>query len=96
MMENRMDAERLVNDIYAYVDVGILIRKKEDPKDGMVRRYIDQICFFYRKKEDNRIVLAAKEGRLCSGNLPEEIMERFKREGIRNPMECWAVESLLE
>ena len=95
MMENRMDAERLVNDIYSYVDVGILLRKKENPTDGKVRRYIDQICFFYRKNEDNRIVLAAKGGKLCPGALPEEIMERFKREGIKEPFECGVVENML-
>jgi pilus assembly protein CpaF len=88
MMESRVDAERLVNDIYSYVDVGVLLRKKEDKNHGKMHRYIDQVCFFYRKGEDNRIVLAAKEGRLETAPLPEEIMERFHREGIANPMEC--------
>lgn len=88
MMENRLDAERLVNDIYSFVDVGILIRKKENPKDGKVRRYIDQICFFYRKKEDNRVALAAANGTLLNGNLPDEILERFHREGILEPFVC--------
>ena len=83
-----MDAERLVNDIYSYVDVGILLRKKENLKDGTIRRYIDQICFFYRKKMDNRIALIAKDGVLQQAALPEEIVDRFYREGIMQPMEC--------
>jgi component of type IV pilus len=88
MMEHQMDAERLVNDIYSYVDVGILLRKKENLKDGTIRRYIDQICFFYRKKMDNRIALIAKDGVLQQAALPEEIVDRFYREGIMQPMEC--------
>lgn len=95
MMENRLDAERLVNDIYSYVDVGILLRKKEDIRDGKMRRYIDQICFFYRKGEDNRIALIAKGGKIQHATLPEEITERFRREGIENPMECKMIEKML-
>lgn len=95
MMEHQLDAERLVNDIYSYVDVGILIRKKENPRDGMTRRYIDQICFFYRKGEDNRIALIAKDGKLQEAALPEEIVERFHREGIAEPMECRMIQGML-
>lgn len=96
MMENRLDAERLVNDIYSFVDVGILIRKKENLLSGKVRRYIDQICFFYRKKEDNRIVLVAQDGILQQGILPEEILDRFRREGIFEPLSCGVIDALLE
>lgn len=96
MMEHRLDAERLVNDIYSYVDVGILLRKKENPKDGSMKRYIDQVCFYYRKGEDNRIALIAKDGRLQQAVWPEEIEERFKREGIRKPLECRMIRRMLE
>lgn len=94
MMENRLDAQRLVNDIYAFVDVGILLRKKENPRDGRMHRYIDQICFFYRKGEDNRIALIARDGRLQKADLPEEVMERFRREGITEPLECSMIEQM--
>lgn len=94
MMENRLDAQRLVNDIYAFVDVGILLRKKENPRDGRMHRYIDQICFFYRKGEDNRIALIARDGRLQKADLPEEVMERFRREGITKPLECSMIEQM--
>lgn len=95
MMEHRLDAQRLVNDIYSYVDVGILLRKKENPKDGICKRYIDQICFFYRKGEDNRIALIARDGKLQRAALPEEILERFWREKITNPMECAMVRRMV-
>lgn len=96
MMENRMDAERLVNDIYSYVDVGILLRKKESLKDGKMRRYIDQICFFYRKGEDNRIALVARGGRLQKAALPQEVAERFYREKIKDPFVCRQIGQMLQ
>ena len=45
MLESRVDAERMENDIYQALDVGILIRKRRN-EDGVVYRYIDQVCFF--------------------------------------------------
>ena len=48
MLESRVDAERMENDIYQALDVGILIRKRRN-EDGVVYRYIDQVCFFYRE-----------------------------------------------
>lgn len=95
MMENRMDAERLVNDIYSYVDVGVLLRKKESVKDKKMRRCIDQICFFYRKGEDNRIALIARGGQLQKAVLPEEVLEHFRREKIMEPFSCRKVEEML-
>lgn len=44
MLESRVDAERMENDIYQALDVGILIRKRRN-EDGVVYRYIDQVCF---------------------------------------------------
>lgn len=78
MMENRLDAGRLVNDIYSYVDVGVLLRRKESVRDGKIRRYIDQICFFTRKRGITGLPLLQKgEGcrahpspRRCWSGLP--------------------------
>lgn len=48
MLETRVDADRLENDIYQAMDVGVLIRKKKNGA-GQVYRYIDQVCFFDRE-----------------------------------------------
>ena len=37
MLESRVDAERMENDIYQALDVGILIRKRRN-EDGVVYR----------------------------------------------------------
>ena len=54
MLESRVDAERMENDIYQALDVGILIRKRRN-EDGVVYRYIDQVCFFYRENYTSQI-----------------------------------------
>lgn len=95
MMENRMDAERLVNDIYSYVDVGILLRKKQSLKDGKTRRYIDQVCLFYQKEGDNRIALIARGGKLQKAALPQEVLERFARAKIEDPFVCNKIGQIL-
>ena len=50
MAGNRRDARRFENDIYSFLDVGVLLscREVREP-DGTVaiRRYIDQICFLF-------------------------------------------------
>lgn len=48
MLETRVDADRLENDIYQAMDVGVLIRKKKNGA-GQVYRYIDQVCFLTEK-----------------------------------------------
>ncbi|SFG15601.1 pilus assembly protein CpaF [Lachnospiraceae bacterium C7] len=81
MLENRMDADRMENDIYQALDVGILIRKKQR-EDGEMYRYIDQICFFIRENGENKIEMVVKNGQLLLDKLPKQVEERMKRAGI--------------
>ena len=84
MMDNRVDADRLENDIYQAVDVAILIRKKAR-EDHSSYRYIDQVCFFLRENKQNEVCLIVKNGELQRDSLPEPLLARFQRAGIRNP-----------
>lgn len=78
MLANRTDADRMENDIYMFIDVGILIRRKQ-MGDGKVRRYIDQVCFFYREDGKNLIFPVVLSGKLQSRNLPKAVLEKFER-----------------
>jgi pilus assembly protein CpaF len=78
MLESRMDADRMENDIYMFIDVGILIRKKQ-MEDGKVRRYIDQVCFFYREDVKNTIFTVVLSGKLVGKNLPGPVLQKFER-----------------
>ena len=78
MLESRMDADRMENDIYMFIDVGILIRKKQ-MEDGKVRRYIDQVCFFYREDGKNMTFPVVLNGKLIDKNFPKPMIEKFER-----------------
>lgn len=78
MLASRTDADRMENDIYMFIDVGILIRKKQ-MEDGKVRRYIDQVCFFYREDGKNMTFPVVLNGDLQSKSLPKPVWEKFNR-----------------
>ena len=78
MLESRIDADRLENDIYQALDIAILIRKKKK-EDGTIYRYIDQVCFFLREQEKNHIVMVVSNGNLLCHSLPNGILQRFER-----------------
>ena len=84
MLESRIDADRLENDIYQALDIAILIRKKKK-EDGTIYRYIDQVCFFLREQGKNQIVMVVSNGNLLCNSLPNGILQRFEREGIKQP-----------
>ena len=84
MLESRIDADRLENDIYQALDIAILIRKKKK-EDGTIYRYIDQVCFFLREQGKNHIVMVVSNGNLLCHSLPNGILQRFEREGIKQP-----------
>lgn len=84
MLESRVDADRMENDIYQAMDVGVLIRKRKD-EHNIIYRYIDQVCFFTRENGQNRIVMMVKDGKLIEECLPECIRRRLDREAIVQP-----------
>ena len=99
MLGSQQDAERLENDVYNFVDVGILLRKKTDFQ-GMVYRYVDQVCFFVREGGKNRSVMMVEDGKMVkikkaddAGNekkifqpLPPDVMKKMMFADISNPL----------
>ena len=82
MAGNRRGAQRFENDIYSFLDVGVLLSCREvRGPDGTVslRRYIDQICFFSREDGVNHLDLVADEGILSAERL-KEARRRNRRE----------------
>ena len=84
MLENRADADRMENDIFQALDVGVLVRKRTD-EDGIARRYIDQVCFYIREKGKNKIEMVVHDGKWVMEQLPEAVMQLFLRSGIVTP-----------
>jgi len=84
MMDNVNDADRMENRIYRYVNVGILIRRVEEP-DGRIHRFIEQLCFYARENHKNKIYMIVKDGEIVSKDIPEDILKRFSYAKIKNP-----------
>ena len=91
MLESRNDADRMENDVYQALDVGILVRKKTD-EEKVTRRYMDQICFYIREKGVNKIEMVVFDGELVMKELPEAVMRIFTRAGILDPFYNEALE----
>ena len=94
MLENRSDADRMENDIFQALDVGVLVQKRMN-SDGIMRRYIDQMCFYTREKGINRIEMVVFDGKCIAEKLPESIEKLFRRAGVENPYHSPLLEQLL-
>ncbi len=84
MMENRYDANRLENDVFSYVDVGILLRKKKN-EAGKIYRYMDQVAFFIRENGENKTYLVVKDGSQVTEEIPVGVKTKMLRDGINEP-----------
>ena len=87
MMDNVNDVYRMTNRIYRYVNIGILIRRVEEP-DGKIRRYIDQLCFYSREAHENKIYMLVEDGEVITRELPPDILKKFAHANIQNPFVC--------
>lgn len=95
MLENRTDADRMENDVYQALDVGVLIRKGID-EQNKIRRYIDQVCFYIREQGKNRIEMVVFDGKRVLQELPEAVMNSFLRAGVRKPFFNDTLEEVLK
>lgn len=95
MMANRDDADRLENDIYDFVNVAFLVRRKQ-MLDGTSHRYIDQMGFLYRdENKENKVMMLVKNGEMVSDELPFDISFRLSRADIGKPFECADIDRLI-
>ena len=82
------ESERIRNDTYSFLDVGVLLKRKE-VRDASgfvcVRRMIDQVCFFLREKGENQILMVADKGEELDFQLTEGLRQRFLEYGISDP-----------
>ena len=95
MMNNVNDADRMENRIYRYVNVGVLIRRMELP-GGKVHRFMEQLCFFSRVENTNKMYLLLEDGDIISENIPWDIERRMREKGIRDPFYCEQFRSYLQ
>lgn len=85
MMQDSYAATRLENDIYSFINVGVLLAKKVGQK-GDIQRMVEQICLFDRVGEKNIMLLVAQDGHFVSREMPENIKKKFQDSGIETPL----------
>lgn len=88
MMPSRQDAERLANDVYVGMDVGILLDTRYNADLEKMERYISQIGFFSREAKGNVCNLMVRNGKLVKDRenvIPGNIQVKMKKAGIENP-----------
>lgn len=84
MMKEAISPKRIENDVFSFIDVGILLRKGSDPENG-IKRYIDQICFYSREEGKNQVVMVAEDGKIINRSLPPDIKRKLVFAGVRDP-----------
>lgn len=88
MMPSRQDAERLANDVYVGMDVGILLDTRYHADLEKTERYISQIGFFSRENHKNICNLMVRSGKLVRDKenvIPENIRVKMEKAGIEDP-----------
>ncbi len=75
-------SERYINNIYRFIDVGIVVEC-----DNRQQRKIKQLAFFTRTERKNRCHLFYDEGEFTDVPIPEEMLKKFHKYDIENPLD---------
>lgn len=99
MMPSRQDAERLSNDVYVGMDVGVLLDTRHNEELEKTERYISQIAFFSRETNRNVCNLMVRNGKIVQNRenvIPENILSKMQKTGVRNPFHNEEVEERIK
>lgn len=88
MMDGGMDTKRLENDIYTFINVGVLLRKKV-LADGSITRYVDQICIYDRECGVNKCIMIMDGGEMVPYKVPENLLQKFSLYGLEEEDITW-------
>lgn len=74
------------NDVYSFIDLGVQLLSVVKEHEKITRKIIQVMCFS-RNQEKNEKAMIYEDGKFFPENLPEDIMRKFKLEGIINPFQ---------
>lgn len=88
MAGGMVDANRILNDVYRFINIGILIKCQVNESGNIVRR-IEQIGAFDRGGDDylkskNRMELLLEHGEKTGKTLPPNLRRRFLEKGFHS------------
>lgn len=74
----------VTNEVYSFLDIGVLIGCYEIPGEG-IRRRIEQAAIFERIQEKNRVQVFYEDGKMVRPELSEAMLRKFSFAGISEP-----------
>lgn len=72
------------DDVYSFLDLGVLIGCYDLPGKGICRR-IEQAAVFDRSEGENRMTVFYEDGHMTRPRLPAAMMRKFAFMGIEDP-----------
>lgn len=90
MVNDTKAEKRLLENIFEFVDVGVMVAIRKDPETGAMKRIIDQIGFYTNDNGKMECHMMVDGGKFVSRELPPSIERKFKIRQItgdyfRNP-----------
>ena len=83
MIDKGLDATRIANNVYSYLNIGILVKK--DDTEGSTKRRIRQVGLFRHTEEKNECVIIMENGKFFKDKIPGWFLDKMTRTGIINP-----------
>lgn len=74
------------NDVYSFVDLGVQLQSVVKDNEKITRK-ITQVMCLSRNEDKNEKVMIYEDGHFLTNTLPEDIMRKFRLQGIENPFE---------
>lgn len=84
MVGGGMAGERFINNVYSFLDIGVLISSNVRNTEKITRK-IEQVCVICREGESNVLSVFYEGGKLVKDALTQEILYKFQKSGITNP-----------
>lgn len=75
----KTETERVINQVHNDVGIAVLLKKKTDEKKN-VKRYIEQVCIFFRNDGQNGQALMVEDGVLYPERIPNHIRKKAQKE----------------
>ena len=94
MVDDATLEKRFENNVYEFVDVGILVSIHVDAKGNRYRR-IDQVGFFSYDNQKKNCTYLVKNGLIMRKELAESIRKKFGEAGVKNVYQNDEVDKLL-
>lgn len=88
MMPAGESDKKVENDIYSFIDIGVLIQSKIS-ESGKIKRFISQVALYSVNDitGEHKTIILYENNKFLVDRLPSDIYRKFQMEGIKNPFE---------